>query len=114
YAKDLEGITLEAKPSGTSSGNRSLSLDFHPAISLRTKVLDATFNGRPVPFHVEPNAADQHVLVHISLSSGANTLHIRLKDDFGLAYDSTLRSEEHTSELQSQSNIVCRLLLEKK
>src|SRR2546430_13469067 len=26
----------------------------------------------------------------------------------------TRRSEEHTSELQSQSNIVCRLLLEKK
>src|SRR2546430_9129355 len=28
--------------------------------------------------------------------------------------DSGLRSEEHTSELQSQSNLVCRLLLEKK
>src|SRR2546430_8059832 len=27
---------------------------------------------------------------------------------------SGLRSEEHTSELQSQSNLVCRLLLEKK
>src|SRR2546430_17573875 len=27
---------------------------------------------------------------------------------------SVLRSEEHTSELQSQSNLVCRLLLEKK
>src|SRR2546427_4896135 len=27
---------------------------------------------------------------------------------------SALRSEEHTSELQSQSNLVCRLLLEKK
>src|SRR2546430_4565647 len=27
---------------------------------------------------------------------------------------STRRSEEHTSELQSQSNLVCRLLLEKK
>src|SRR5688572_8741421 len=26
----------------------------------------------------------------------------------------TIRSEEHTSELQSQSNLVCRLLLEKK
>src|SRR5256886_7923346 len=26
----------------------------------------------------------------------------------------TQRSEEHTSELQSQSNLVCRLLLEKK
>src|SRR2546430_16476794 len=30
------------------------------------------------------------------------------------ARDSAGRSEEHTSELQSQSNLVCRLLLEKK
>src|SRR2546430_13515906 len=29
-------------------------------------------------------------------------------------YASCARSEEHTSELQSQSNLVCRLLLEKK
>src|SRR2546430_12619788 len=29
-------------------------------------------------------------------------------------YARSLRSEEHTSELQSQSNLVCRLLLEKK
>src|SRR5688572_31922948 len=31
-----------------------------------------------------------------------------------LASHSRPRSEEHTSELQSQSNLVCRLLLEKK
>src|SRR2546430_11183175 len=31
-----------------------------------------------------------------------------------LGRDASLRSEEHTSELQSQSNLVCRLLLEKK
>src|SRR2546430_3790759 len=30
------------------------------------------------------------------------------------AVDLEIRSEEHTSELQSQSNLVCRLLLEKK
>src|SRR2546426_5897671 len=30
------------------------------------------------------------------------------------ALDDVLRSEEHTSELQSPCNIVCRLLLEKK
>src|SRR6516165_12365532 len=30
------------------------------------------------------------------------------------AHRGTVRSEEHTSELQSQSNLVCRLLLEKK
>src|SRR2546430_13672378 len=31
-----------------------------------------------------------------------------------IARDPAARSEEHTSELQSQSNLVCRLLLEKK
>src|SRR2546427_6243202 len=31
-----------------------------------------------------------------------------------LAHFNDYRSEEHTSELQSQSNLVCRLLLEKK
>src|SRR2546427_6684358 len=31
-----------------------------------------------------------------------------------LWWDDEPRSEEHTSELQSQSNLVCRLLLEKK
>src|SRR5256886_8322261 len=31
-----------------------------------------------------------------------------------LQLDGSCRSEEHTSELQSQSNLVCRLLLEKK
>src|SRR2546427_5328354 len=31
-----------------------------------------------------------------------------------LATALAMRSEEHTSELQSQSNLVCRLLLEKK
>src|SRR2546430_3492424 len=33
---------------------------------------------------------------------------------FGLNIAAWPRSEEHTSELQSQSNLVCRLLLEKK
>src|SRR5688572_32184678 len=35
-----------------------------------------------------------------------------LQGEGGTDFD--LRSEEHTSELQSQSNLVCRLLLEKK
>src|SRR2546427_6075010 len=34
-------------------------------------------------------------------------------NNFGLRHPDN-RSEEHTSELQSQSNLVCRLLLEKK
>src|SRR2546430_11957710 len=38
--------------------------------------------------------------------------HCRQGQTGGGRFDS--RSEEHTSELQSQSNLVCRLLLEKK
>src|SRR2546427_9264544 len=38
----------------------------------------------------------------------------RLAAGPGLAHAPAPRSEEHTSELQSQSNLVCRLLLEKK
>src|SRR5688572_32772967 len=34
--------------------------------------------------------------------------------DIQIKFKSLVRSEEHTSELQSQSNLVCRLLLEKK
>src|SRR2546430_9167130 len=36
------------------------------------------------------------------------------RDSRGSGKKLRLRSEEHTSELQSQSNLVCRLLLEKK
>src|SRR2546430_9812084 len=47
--------------------------------------------------------------------------HERLDEEPGRGHDETglgaghdARSEEHTSELQSQSNLVCRLLLETK
>src|SRR5688572_31823537 len=39
---------------------------------------------------------------------------IRMTIEHGHANNFGNRSEEHTSELQSQSNLVCRLLLEKK
>src|SRR2546430_3063037 len=44
-------------------------------------------------------------------SSGSNTLRTAC---IAPSDSASKRSEEHTSELQSQSNIVCRLLLEKK
>src|SRR2546430_17471625 len=40
--------------------------------------------------------------------------HVGRRADAVREYEEFARSEEHTSELQSQSNIVCRLLLEKK
>src|SRR2546427_3195620 len=51
--------------------------------------------GKPVEAELVEDARVPHVRLCLELLRG-------------------LRSEEHTSELQSQSNLVCRLLLEKK
>src|SRR2546430_11908273 len=53
----------------------------------------------------------------IGIGTAADTLleqFSRGKHQFNTAPTAIARSEEHTSELQSQSNLVCRLLLEKK
>ena len=51
----------------------------------------------------------------ISLLQNRRALdHIVLDDTANLALAKVFRSEEHTSELQSPRNLVCRLLLEKK
>src|SRR5438034_7948198 len=39
---------------------------------------------------------------------------VRIIGDSVSTYNTQVRSEEHTSELQSHSDLVCRLLLEKK
>src|SRR5256885_11862372 len=64
--------------------------------------------------------ADGRIRVGIvGAGSFARTVHLpnlqQLKDQFQIAaVSSRTRSEEHTSELQSPCNLVCRLLLEKK
>src|SRR3989475_12075749 len=59
----------------------------------------ARYGGDPGRIHVCGSSAGGH-LAGMLLTGGWHA-------DYG-------RSEEHTSELQSQSNLVCRLLLEKK
>src|SRR2546430_9919076 len=54
--------------------------------------------------------ADHHVRVD---QRRAQVRLVQLEEDH-VGLPGLLRSEEHTSELQSQSNLVCRLLLEKK
>src|SRR5688572_31807251 len=44
----------------------------------------------------------------------ASYIRVRPMTSSDLTVRNSCRSEEHTSELQSQSNLVCRLLLEKK
>src|SRR2546430_7664936 len=52
-------------------------------------------------------AAKGQATAYVGYDCTAPSLHIG-------NYLTMMRSEEHTSELQSQSNLVCRLLLEKK
>src|SRR2546430_7704597 len=49
-----------------------------------------------------------------TIPSRSNCPEPRCTDQSGTSPSHVVRSEEHTSELQSQSNLVCRLLLEKK
>src|SRR2546430_8661610 len=70
------------------------------------------------------NVAEQvSVFLHVGAASGRvghDGLHVGVLEHIdGLLCETDgggflSRSEEHTSELQSQSNLVCRLLLEKK
>src|SRR3989475_3034413 len=64
-------------------------------------------NGGELPEVVEQRVRDVRAQLGTPLG-------IHPHNDSGLAVANALRSEEHTSELQSQSNLVCRLLLEKK
>src|SRR5260370_22992204 len=57
-------------------------------------------------------SAKLHIFAGLTTPSARNSVASRLLID--RAATPPLRSEEHTSELQSHLNIVCRLLLEKK
>src|SRR3712207_8532399 len=46
--------------------------------------------------------------------TNAEKMRVELEDPYILIHEKKLRSEEHTSELQSRQYLVCRLLLEKK
>src|SRR5260221_11367648 len=68
--------------------------------------VDEDGRGRSIwdTFSHTPGKIEDH-----SNADRANDHYHRYKEDVGL-----IRSEEHTSELQSHSDLVCRLLLEKK
>ena len=86
YKKTTDTIVLDAKRNGTGD----CSIDFSPALSLRAEVVGVELNGRPLAFKVQPNANDQHVLVHFPIGGGPSALVIRVKNDFGLTYANEL------------------------
>jgi len=72
------------------SGSGECFLVLQPAISLRAEVSSVELNGRALPFHLEKNETDQHLQMRFAVSNGTNTLRIRLRSDFGVAYSAAL------------------------
>src|SRR5690606_42108763 len=64
--------------------------------------------------HGTPDAVVEKVQQTIARAFAKPEMQRRLQDLGMIPKASTPRSEEHTSELQSRENLVCRLLLEKK
>ena len=84
--KNTGEIALEI----SQTGNGTFNLDYEPAISARAKVLSVELNGKTVEYHVSASPLDQHVTIHATISGKNNTIRIRMKNDFGIAYHLTL------------------------
>src|SRR3712207_7655003 len=70
------------------------------------------------PYTTLFRSSDRTFLLHLGGKlEVASKVPLKTRDDLSMAYTpgvARVRSEEHTSELQSRQYLVCRLLLEKK
>src|SRR2546430_17533692 len=87
------GLIFQVRAEGISVSDRRV------VKLLKLFAASAFLDGR-----AQPDSGDFFVLKHIWNN----------EDQAAILESIVTRSEEHTSELQSQSNLVCRLLLEKK
>jgi GH15 family glucan-1,4-alpha-glucosidase len=86
YRRTPDAIALEVQSAGTGK----CSLEFSPAVSLRTKIMRVEINGRTLPFHLQTNYSDQHVTVSFAPTSGRSTVEIHMKDDFEIGDSASL------------------------
>jgi len=92
YSRTADTVSLEVKAS------EPCTVAFAPALSLRTTVLGADWNGKAIPFHLASTAQDQHAEVNIPATTTPGTLRLRLKNDFDVSYANELPALGEASE----------------
>ncbi len=86
YSRTADAIALQIECKGVAA----CPVKFEPALSLRAEAASAEMNGRAIPFHMAANEEDQHALLQFSAPAGTTKLRIRVRNDFGVAYDAGL------------------------
>src|SRR5207302_8899540 len=104
YSSDTSFLSV----SSSSANNR----DLHSFPTRRSSDL----NDHPVGRHLPPGTRSGDLRVQLPRGGrhGDVADHHAVVEPGGHRFECQARSEEHTSELQSRENIVCRLLLAKK
>ena len=82
FTKSAEEIFLEAR---RTAGSGESIVEFRPSLSLRATVQKVELNAEPLPFRVEANDEDQHVIVRFPVSEGPKLLRIFVSNDFAVA-----------------------------
>src|SRR5947209_12830138 len=94
--------------------------DLFTSLIIITSCISFFFFNEPAPTEIYTLSLHDALPIYDGRGVGAARLRLgrrrrrRLLAAYGAANRFTLRSEEHTSELQSRQYLVCRLLLEKK
>ena len=86
FARSAEELVLEVHRMGTGD----CQVVFEPELSLRAEVQSVELNGRPLPFKLEVNGSDQHLLARFKAYGGPSTLRVKLRGDFSVSYTSRL------------------------
>jgi hypothetical protein len=80
------------------TGSGDCEIEFQPELSLRAEVQSVELNGRPLPYKLEANSSDQHLMTRFKAYGGPSTVRVRLRDDFSVGYTSRLPELASSSE----------------
>src|SRR5699024_9753629 len=95
---------------GASTAARVRRLDENAEVIMFEKGPHVSFSNCSLPYHLSGIVEDSEKLVLMNPNTFKNRYNIEAR----VNQEVIQRSEEHTSELQSRFDLVCRLLLEKK